>query len=61
MVELARRAQSGPHADDRLFASHLIDLVTAVLLAPLSPQTRRLATERDRVGPGGTTPRNPPM
>jgi AcrR family transcriptional regulator len=52
MIELARRAQSGPHSDDRLFASHLIDLVTAVLLAPLSPQTRRLATERDR----GRTP-----
>ena len=61
MVELARRAQSGPHADDRLFASHLIDLVTAVLLAPLSPQTRRLATERDRAGPGGRSLRNPPM
>lgn len=48
MIELARRAQSGPHADDRLFTSHLIDLVTAILLAPLSPQTLRLAGERDR-------------
>jgi AcrR family transcriptional regulator len=48
MIELARRAGSGPHADDRLFVSHLIDLVTALLLAPLSPQTRRLAAERDR-------------
>jgi AcrR family transcriptional regulator len=47
LVELARRAQSGPHADDRLFTSHLIDLVAAVLLAPLSPETRRLAAERD--------------
>jgi AcrR family transcriptional regulator len=60
VTELARRAQSGPHADDRLFVSHLIDLVAAVLLAPLSPQTLRLAAERDRAGPGGTTPRNPP-
>jgi AcrR family transcriptional regulator len=48
MTELARRAQSGPHADDRLFTSHLIDLVAALLLAPLSPQTLRLAAERDR-------------
>jgi AcrR family transcriptional regulator len=55
MVELARRTQSGPHADDRLFISHLIDLVAAVLLAPLSPQTRRLAAERDR----GRTPERP--
>jgi AcrR family transcriptional regulator len=48
MIELARRARSGPHADDRLFVSHLIDMVSAVLLAPLSPRTRRLATERDQ-------------
>jgi AcrR family transcriptional regulator len=46
-TELARRAHSGPHADDRLFISHLIDLVTAVLLAPLSPETVRLAAQRD--------------
>ena len=48
MIELARRAQSGPHADDRLFVSHLIDLVAALLVAPLSPETLRLAAERDR-------------
>lgn len=48
MIELARRAHAGPHADDRLFTSHLIDLVAAILLAPLSPRTVRLATERDR-------------
>ena len=48
MVELARRARSGPHLDDRLFVSHLIDLVTALLLAPLSPQTLNLAADRDR-------------
>lgn len=47
MVELARRAQSGPHTDDRLYVSHLIDLVTALLLAPLSAETLRLAAERD--------------
>lgn len=48
LTEFARRAESGPHADDRLFVSHLIDLVTAILLAPLSPRTLRLAAERDR-------------
>ncbi len=47
-TELARRAESGPHADDRLFTSHLIDLVAALLLAPLSAETLRLAAERDR-------------
>lgn len=48
MIELARRARTGPHVDDRLFVSHLIDLVCALLLAPLSRQTLNLATERDR-------------
>ncbi|MGI5169201.1 TetR/AcrR family transcriptional regulator [Spirillospora sp. CA-253888] len=46
-TELARRARSGPHADDRLFTSYLIDVVTAVLAAPVSPETGRLAAERD--------------
>ncbi len=47
-VELGRRARSGPHADDRLFASWLIDAVEAILAAPVSEETRRLTTERDR-------------
>jgi AcrR family transcriptional regulator len=47
VVELARRADSGPHADDRLFVSHLVDLVAALLAAPPSAQTVRLAAERD--------------
>jgi hypothetical protein len=47
IVELARRADGGPHRDDRLFVSHLVDLVAAVLAAPLSPQTLRLAAARD--------------
>lgn len=47
-VEVARRARSGPHADDRLFTSDLIDLVTGVLSAPLSEETRRLDAERPR-------------
>jgi AcrR family transcriptional regulator len=46
-VELARRADGGPHADDRLFTSHLVDLVVALLAAVPSAQTRRLAAERD--------------
>ncbi|CAN5177800.1 TetR/AcrR family transcriptional regulator [soil metagenome] len=46
-VELARRAQSGPHTDDRLFISHLIDVVTAILLAPVSGETRQLIAERE--------------
>jgi AcrR family transcriptional regulator len=45
-VELARRAESPRRKDDRLFASHLIDLVTAILNAPISKQTRSLLEER---------------
>jgi AcrR family transcriptional regulator len=51
-VELARRARSAPHTDDRLYVSHLIDLVSGVLAAPLSAETRRLDVERTRAGPG---------
>jgi AcrR family transcriptional regulator len=47
-LELARRARSGPHTDDRLFVSDLVDLVTGVLAAPLSDETRRLDVERQR-------------
>ena len=47
-AELGRRAGSGPHTDDRLFVSHLIDLVTGILAAPVSSETRRLADDRDR-------------
>ena len=47
-VELARRAESGPHTDDRLFLSHLIDVVTAILSTPVSAETRRLVRERGR-------------
>jgi AcrR family transcriptional regulator len=48
VVELARRARTGPHTDDRLFTSYLVDMVTAILSAPVSDQTRQLADERDR-------------
>ncbi len=47
-VEVARRASGRPRRDDRLFASRTIDLVTAVLTAPVSDDTRRLLTERSR-------------
>jgi AcrR family transcriptional regulator len=54
-VELARRARSAPHTDDRLFVSHLVDLVAGLLAAPLSDETRRLDAERGRaVGPDRT-------
>lgn len=46
-AELARRASTGRHTDDRLFVSHLIDLCEALLLAPTSSETRRLADARD--------------
>ena len=45
-VELGRRAASAPHADDRLFVSHLIDVVTAILGGPVSEETRRLIRSR---------------
>jgi AcrR family transcriptional regulator len=46
-AELGRRAASGPHRDDRLFLSHLEDLVTGLLVAPTSPETLALADARD--------------
>lgn len=39
--ELARRGRTG-RRDHRLFTSQLIDLVTGLLLAPVSDETRRL-------------------
>jgi AcrR family transcriptional regulator len=47
-AELGRRAGSGPHTDDRLFTSYLVDVVTAILSFPVSSETRGLADERDR-------------
>jgi AcrR family transcriptional regulator len=46
-AELAARAAARPHRDDRLFTSRLVDLVTALLAAPVSEQTARLLDERD--------------
>jgi AcrR family transcriptional regulator len=48
MVEMGRRARSGPRADERLFTSDLVDLVAGVLSASVSDETRRLAAARPR-------------
>lgn len=53
-VELARRAAGTPRPDNRLFTSHLIDLVTALLSTEPSAQTSRILNERiseDERGP----------
>jgi AcrR family transcriptional regulator len=47
LVELARRAEQRPARDDRLFTSHLVDVVTAVLTVPNSDETTRLLAERE--------------
>jgi len=47
-VELARRAESRRRKDDRLFTSHLVDLVAAILGSPISAETRALLKERAR-------------
>ncbi len=45
-VELARRAVEPPRRDDRLFTSHLTDLVASLLGARPSASTARLLEER---------------
>lgn len=45
-VELARRAEMAPGRNDQLFTSHLIDLVAAILEAPMSRETLRLLGPR---------------
>ncbi|WP_020108046.1 helix-turn-helix domain-containing protein [Nocardia sp. 348MFTsu5.1] len=45
-VELARRAGQPQHFDDQLFVSRITDVVSAIVEAPLSPETERLYTER---------------
>lgn len=42
LTDLARRARNRPGGDHSKYTSHLVDLVTAVLTAPLSVETRRL-------------------
>ena len=45
-TELARRAAGAQRRDDELFISHLVDLVTAVLDAPVSAETAELLRQR---------------
>ncbi|MCP5042248.1 MAG: TetR family transcriptional regulator [bacterium] len=49
--ELGRRASTRRRSDHRLFVSDLIDLVTAILAAAVSPETQRLLEERDATAP----------
>lgn len=42
MTDLARRARNRPEGDHSRYISQLVDLVAAILEAPLSPETRRL-------------------
>lgn len=45
-IELGRRATERPHQSDRLFTSHLVDLVAALLVTPVSEETAALLAQR---------------
>jgi AcrR family transcriptional regulator len=45
-IELGRRATERPHQSDRLFTSHLVDLVAALLVTPVSDETDALLEQR---------------
>ena len=45
-TELARRAAAAPRRDDRLFVSHLIDVIAATLATPMSEETEALLRAR---------------
>jgi AcrR family transcriptional regulator len=45
-IELGRRATERPHQSDRLFTSHLVDLVVALLVTPVSEETGVLLAQR---------------
>ena len=45
---LARRAESSRRRDDRLFTSHLVDLIAAILPSPVSEETSGLVRERGK-------------
>lgn len=51
--ELAQRARTGPHRGDRLFTSDLVDLVAALLAAPVSEATAALRASRRPRRPAG--------
>jgi len=44
-VELGRRAENPRSRNHKLFVSHLIDLIQAILIAPLSSETEELARQ----------------
>lgn len=46
LTELARRSRDAHKSDVRFFTSHLIDLVAALLAAPVSAETRRQIAAR---------------
>ena len=46
-TELARRAADTTRRDDQLFTSHLIDLVAALLAAPVSEETAAMLRARE--------------
>lgn len=45
-IELGRRAAERPHQSERLFTSHLVDLVTSVLITPVSEETLAILAQR---------------
>lgn len=45
-IELGRRASDSPHQSDRLFTSHLVDLMTSLLVTPVSDETSALLDQR---------------
>ena len=47
-IELGRRACEGSHQSDRLFTSHLVDLVASLLVTPVSEETIALLDERQQ-------------
>ncbi len=47
-IELGRRASESVHRSDALFTNHLLDLVTSILVTPLSAETASLVEERRR-------------
>lgn len=59
-VELARRSAGPQRKDNRLFTSHLIDLVTALLSAQPSAQTSRILSERIAADGRGPAPAERP-
>jgi AcrR family transcriptional regulator len=48
LTELARRTHDPSRRNDHLFVSHLIDMVTALLAAASSTETRQQLTSRER-------------